>query len=122
MFSLYFAGMQQDIKLAVLPPLLCAVFRAIFIYVYGPPSSRDGRRLYHCFRYGFWWGMDWNAYVYLFTLALVTLPGAFLPGYFSVGDTVRLAGVAVYAAVLYAAFAGRMIFYYHFHDIYNRTL
>lgn len=122
MFSLYFAGMQQDIKLAVLPPLLCAVFRAIFIYVYGPPSSRDGRRLYHCFRYGFWWGMDWNAYVYLFSLALVTLPGAFFPGYFTVGDTVRLVGVAVYAVVLYAAFAGRMIFYYHFHDIYNRTL
>ncbi|MCR5560011.1 MAG: LTA synthase family protein [Schwartzia sp.] len=124
MFEHYFLGMQQDLKLAVLPPLLCAVFRAVFIYVYSPKESWQGqwKKLYHCFRYGFWWGMDWNAYAYLVPLALVTLPGMFFAAYYEIGNIVRAGWIAVYAFLLYFAFWGKMIFYYHYHDIYNRTI
>lgn len=124
MFEHYFFGMQQDLKLAVIPPLLCAVFRLIFICVYGPKDIWNGQwtKLYHCFRYGFWWGMDWNSYAYLVPLLLVTLPGTFFASYYAVGDTVRTAWIVFYAFLLYFAFWGKMIFYYHYHDIYNRTM
>lgn len=124
MFSLFFAGLQQDGKLLLFAPLLSAVFRLIFIEAYGPEKSPAGhwRKWYHCFRYGFWWGMDWHAYVFLFSMVFVSLPGAFFPAYFAIGDTVRLAGGMAYAFVLYTAFVGRMIFYYHFHDVFNQTL
>ena len=47
--------MQQDLKLALMAPILCAVFRLIFIEVYGPKKTPFGawRKWYHCFRYGF---------------------------------------------------------------------
>ena len=124
MFEHYFFGMQQDLKLAVLPPLLCAVFRAVFIYAYAPRESIRGqwKKLYHCFRYGFWWGMDWNAYAYLIPLALVTLPGVFISSYYELGDTMRTAWMLFYTFVLYFLFWGKMIFYYHYNDIYNSTL
>ncbi len=124
MFSLFFAGMQQDFKLAVLPPILCALFRLAFILVYGPKKSPVGewRKWYHCFRYGFWWGMDFNAYAFLIPMLLVSLPGAFLPSYFAVGDTVRLGMMLLYAAGLYTAFMGKLIFYYHFHDTFNHMV
>ncbi len=35
MFSHFFMGIQQDIKLAILAPIMCAVFRYVFI---GPMS------------------------------------------------------------------------------------
>lgn len=124
MFSSFVLGMQQDVKMFLLPPLLCAVFRLIFIMVYRPKKSPRGewRKWLTCFRYGFWWGMDVNAYLYLVLLLLVSLPGAFLPAYFAVGDTVRLTVFLLYAAVLYTAFLGKMIFYSHFHDTFNPTL
>lgn len=34
MFSLFFAGVQQDFKLAIWPPILCALFRLAFILIY----------------------------------------------------------------------------------------
>ncbi len=124
MFSLFFAGLQQDLKLMVFAPVLSAVFRWIFIEAYSAEKRPSGnwRKWYHCFRYGFWWGMDWHAYVFLFSMLLVSLPGAFFPSYFSAGDTVRMAGVLLYGFVLYTAFLGRMIFYYHFHDVFNQTV
>ena len=124
MFSLFFAGWQQDIKLALLAPILCALFRLIFIEIYGTKKSPVGewRKWYHCFRYGFWWGMLYNSYIYLGALVAISIPGAIFAGYFAVGDTVRLGVGLAYALVLYTAFLGRMIFYYHFHDIYNNTL
>lgn len=108
--------MQQDIKLLLLAPAVCALFRLAFILVYGPKKSPFGewRKWFTCFRYAFWWGMDFNAYVYLYLLALVSLPAAFIPAYYAVSDTVRLVGVTAYLAVLYTAFMGKMIFYYHF--------
>lgn len=66
--------------------------------------------------------MDWHAYVFLFSMVLVSLPGAFFPSYYEIGDTVRLAIGIVYGFVLYTAFIGRMIFYYHFRDIFNQTM
>lgn len=115
MFSMFFAGVQQDFKLAVLPPILCALFRLAFILIYRDkktPSGEWGKWL-TCFRYGFWWGMDFNAYVYLYSMVLVSIPGAFFASYYTIGDTVRQAGLLVYAVVLYTAFIGRLIFYYH---------
>ena len=124
MFSDFFLGMQQDLKIFLLPPVICAVFRLIFILVYRPKKSPVGewRKWITCFRYGFWWGMDFNAYAFLIPLVLVSLPGAFLPAYFAVGDTVRVVLFLVYAAALYTAFIGKMIFYAHFHDTFNQTL
>ncbi|EKU70511.1 LTA synthase family protein [Selenomonas sp. F0473] len=124
MFSDFFLGLQQDIKIALLPPLICAVFRLIFILTYRPKKTPFGewRKWLSCFNYGFWWGMDFNAYVYLALLLFVSVPGAFLPAYFAVGDTVRTAFVLVYAAALYTAFIGKMIFYFHFRDTFNQTL
>ena len=124
MFSSFALGMQQDVKMFLLPPLLCAVFRLIFILVYRPKKSPCGewKKWLTCFRYGFWWGMDVNAYLYLVLLLLVSLPGAFLPAYFAVGDTIRLAAFLLYAAVLYTAFIGKMVFFAHFHDTFNPSI
>ena len=121
MSELLFQGIQQDIKIFLLPPILCALFRAVFILWYWPYGSYAGKgaAIYHCFRYGFWWGMDWNAYVFFLPFLLLTLPGCFFPAYFAVGDAVRCVAVLVYSLALYAAFIGKMIFYAHYHDTYN---
>ena len=124
MGALFFHGLQQDVKLFCVAPVVCALFRLVFIWMYGGYSSVRGQwnKLYHCFRYGFWWGMDWNAYALLYPMILVSLPGAFFPAWFSMGDTLRVLGLCVYLAVLYAAFVGKLIYYYHYRDIYNKTL
>lgn len=124
MFEHYFFGMQQDLKLAVLPPLLCAVFRYIFILRYAPKKTPfgDWKKWYLCFNYGFWWGWDVNAYAYLIPLILVTLPGAFIESYYVAGDSVRLVLMGTYCLLLYAAFIGKLIFYYHYQDKLNRTV
>ena len=116
MFSLFFAGVQQDFKLAIWPPILCALFRLAFILIYREKKTPIGewKKWITCFRYGFWWGMDFNAYVYLIPLVLVTLPGAFFMPYFMIGDSVREVALLAYCTVLYIAFIGRLIFYYHF--------
>ncbi len=124
MTDIFFQGIQQDLKLVLIAPFVCAVFRLAFILFYGPEKNPCGHwnRWYHCFRYGFWWGMDFNAYVFLFSFVLVTIPAVFLPEYRAVGDLVRLVGLELYLAVLYTAFMGKMIFYFHFHDIFTHTL
>lgn len=124
LFDAFFMGWQQDIKIAVLPPLMCAIFRLAFILYFGPRkfSEWGGKRLYHCFRYGFWWGMDFNAYVYLISLVVVSIPGAFFSLYFDLGDTVRVMLVVLYLVVLYILFWTKMIFYYHYQDIINKNI
>ena len=124
MFSTFFAGLQQDLKLVLVAPIFCALFRLAFILVYRPRKSPRGEwaKWWACFRYAFWWGLDFNAYVYLYSLVLVSLPGAFLPEYFTVGNTVRTVGLTAYLVILYTAFMGKMIFYYHFHDTFSQTL
>ena len=124
MFSYFFYGLQQDIKLLCVAPVVCALFRAIFIAAFGPYTSLKGQgaKFWHCFRYGFWWGMDWNAYVLAAGALFVSLPGAFFPGWYAAGDTARLAGLGVYLVVLYTAFWGKLLFYYHYRDIYNHLL
>lgn len=124
MFSLFFTGLQQDLKIFCLAPIVCAIFRLAFILVYSPQPSPVGqwRRYLATFRYGFWWGMDFNAYVFLYSLVLVSLPAAFTPEYYAIADTVRAVAVTLYLAVLYLAFMGKMIFYYHFHDTFNQTV
>ena len=41
MFSLFFAGIQQDFKLAIWPPILCALFRLAFILIYREKRLRS---------------------------------------------------------------------------------
>ena len=70
-FAGFFGGWQQDLRLAIVPPVLCAVFRFLFIWLDGPKklSAWKGSQLRTCFSYGFWWGMDINSRFYLLTLA-----------------------------------------------------
>ena len=70
-------------------------------------------------RYGFWWGMDFDAYVFLIPLVLITIPGLWFDIYHQYEDLIRITALILYSCVLYAAFAGKMIFYKHFHDTYN---
>ena len=124
MTEIFFHGVQQDFKLAILPPLVCALFRLAFILTYRPKKDFRGeiKRWYLCFSYGFWWGMDLNAYVFLLSFVLVTLPSVFLPQVCAVGDALRLTGLMAYLALIYTAFMAKMIFYFHFHDIFNHTI
>lgn len=124
MFEQFFLSAQQDIKLFLCFPIICALFRAIFIMTHKPyPSLKGkGKALWQCFRFGFWWGMDLNAYVFPISLILVTLPGLFIVSWGQSGDTIRIIIGLLYAVVLYIAFVGKMIFYAQFHDIFNNIV
>ena len=117
----FFLSLQQNIKLMLWAPILSTIFRIIFMIVYNPYPTWKGRwkSVLGSLRYGFWWGMDFDAYVFLIPLVLVTLPALLFDGYHQIEDVVRLVGLTIYSCVLYAAFAGKMIFYKHFHDTYN---
>ena len=117
----FFLSLQQNIKLMLWAPILSTILRIIFMIVYNPYPTWKGRwkSALGSLRYGFWWGMDFDAYVFLLPLVLVTLPELLFDGYHQIEDTVRLVGLTIYSCVLYAAFAGKMIFYKHFHDTYN---
>lgn len=117
----FFQGVQSDVKLFFAFPILCAVFRLIFIKVYQPYPSLcgRGRALRKCFAYGFWWGMDFNAFVFLVSMMLISIPAIFFDFFRQYGLELRLFIGCVYSAILYTAFAGKMIFYYHFHDTFN---
>lgn len=123
-FEAFFAGWQMDLRLAVVPPILCAIFRFIFIYLDGPKKISEWKKsqLFTCFRYGFWWGMDINSRFYLLTLAAVTLPASFIEAYMGISREIRLVLFVLYGLILYCAFVGKMLFYYHFHDVYNRNM
>ena len=117
----FFLSLQQNIKLMIWAPLLATIFRIIFIIVYNPYPSLRGRwqSLIGVLRYGFWWGMDFDAYVFLIPLVLITIPGLWFDIYHQYEDLIRITALILYSCVLYAAFAGKMIFYKHFHDTYN---
>lgn len=117
----FFLSLQQNIKLMIWAPLLATIFRIIFIIVYNPYPSLRGRwqSLIGALRYGFWWGMDFDAYVFLIPLVLITIPGLWFDIYHQYEDLIRITALILYSCVLYAAFAGKMIFYKHFHDTYN---
>lgn len=123
-FAAFFAGWQLDLRLAVVPPVLCAIFRFLFIYLDAPKKWSEWKegQLRTCFSYGFWWGMDINSRYYLLTLVLVTLPASFIGAYQDISSSVRLVFFVLYAVILYVAFMGKMIFYYHFHDVFNRNM
>lgn len=47
MFEQFYMSMQQDVKLFLVFPILCAVFRSVFIAVYNPyPTFADRKRVY----------------------------------------------------------------------------
>mgnify|MGYP000868437867 FL=1 len=117
----FFLSLQQNIKLMLWVPILSTIFRLIFMRVYNPYPTWQGRwqSVLGALRYGFWWGMDFDAYVFLVPLVFVTIPALWFDTYHQYEDMVRLIGLTIYSCVLYAAFAGKMIFYKHFHDTYN---
>lgn len=117
----FFLSLQQNIKLMIWAPILSTIFRFIFMRVYNPYPSWQGRwaSVLGACRYGFWWGMDFDAYVFLLPLVFVTIPALWIDAYHQYEDLVRLIALTLYSCVLYAAFAGKMIFYKHFHDTYN---
>ena len=117
----FFLSLQQNIKLMIWAPILSSIFRIIFMIIYNPYPTWKGRwnSALGSLRYGFWWGMDFDAYVFLLPLVLVTVPALWFEGYHQIEDSIRLVGLTIYSCVLYAAFAGKMIFYKHFHDTYN---
>ena len=120
MFEHFFMSMQQDIKLFLLFPIISAVFRLTFILAYHPGSLKGkGRAIFECFQFGFWWGMDFNAYLFLIPLVIISLPSIFWNIFTAYGDMMRVGIGTVYGVVLYAAFMGKLIFYRHFHDTYN---
>ena len=117
----FFLSLQQNIKLMIWAPILSTILRIIFMRTYNPYPTWQGRwqSVLGALRYGFWWGMDFDAYVFLVPLVLITIPALFFGTYYQYEDMVRLIGLTIYSCVLYAAFAGKMIFYKHFHDTYN---
>lgn len=120
-FSYFFSGAQADLLLMLLAPLACAVFRALFLWRYRTHAF-TWPQLATCFRYGFWWGMDFNAYVFLILLLCVSLPTAIFPSVRPFSNGLRCALVTAYLGILYLAFIGKMIFYDHFHDTFNATI
>lgn len=121
MFVDFFYGVQQDIKLFLFFPFLSAIFRMVFIRIYQPYPSLKGRgkALRECFLFGFWWGMDFNAYVFLASMILVSIPSMFFELFREYGLEIRIFLGCLYGLILYTAFAGKMIFYHHFHDTFN---
>ena len=117
----FFLSLQQNIKLMIWVPILSTIFRLLFMRVYNPYSTWTGRwkSVLGALRYGFWWGMDFDAYVFLVPLVFVTILALWFDTYHQYEDMVRLIGLTMYSCVVYAAFAGKMIFYKHFHDTYN---
>ena len=117
-------GLQQDIKIFLLSPILCAIFRFLFIYFFAPNKTYKGqeKKWCSCFNYGFWWGMDFNAYVLLFLFLLVTLPSLGLESIYIHSDSIRVILGTLYFLVVYIAFLGKLIFYYHYKDTYNSNL
>ena len=117
----FYLSIQQNIKLMIWAPILATIFRIIFMIVYNPYSSWKGRwqAAIGSLRYGFWWGMDFDAYIFLISLVLVTIPALWFDTYHQYEDVIRIIELTIYSCVLYAAFAGKMIFYKHFHDTYN---
>lgn len=118
----------NDFLLFSLAPMLCALFRLVFILFYREKKSPTGelKKWYECFRYGFWWGMDINAYLFLwnFILSFVFVFTNNFTQIFTLKALIisKLTVTLLYFAILYTAFIGKMIFYFHFHDIYNPTI
>lgn len=117
-------GLQQDLKCLLWAPLVSTLFRGLFIYMYGPSYQlkRDWKKLASAFNYGFWWGLDFHAYILLVFFLVISLPGTFIDAYFAMGDTIRTILLTLYLLVLYVAFWGKTIFYYHFSDTYNELI
>ena len=64
-------------------------------------------------------GMDFNAYVFLASMLLVSVPALFVGFFQQYGLELRIFLGCLYGVILYTAFAGKMIFYHHFHDTFN---
>ena len=79
----FFLSLQQNIKLMIWAPILSSIFRIIFMIIYNPYSTWKGRwkSVLGSLSYGFWWGMDFDAYVFLLPLVLVTFPALWFEEY-----------------------------------------
>lgn len=59
MFSSFFEGTQQDWKIMIVAPVICAVFRLAFIWVYAPDkgfnaAGRNGMNVFVMVSGGAW--------------------------------------------------------------------
>ncbi|MBP3723508.1 MAG: sulfatase-like hydrolase/transferase [Selenomonadaceae bacterium] len=115
--------------LFLLVPAYAAIFRLIFILFYGKKKNPTGeiKKWRECFRYGFWWGMDVHAYLFLwlFIISLGFYIASFAVTGINLTNILNIAFITItlaFIAILYTAFIGKMIFYFHFHDIYNPTI
>lgn len=124
MFETFYYGVQQDLKLFIVFPILCGILRLIFIFLYHPYESLKGRwgTVWATMKYGFWWGMDYNAYIFLISMVVISLPSSILNSYAEYGDLLRTILGTIYAVIIYLAFMGKLIFYKHFGDKFNRIL
>lgn len=123
MFKIFFTGSQQDLKLMILPIIACTLFRIAFIKIYGDSTVPDyQKKFYTSLRFGFLWGLDFNAYVYLISLVLISIPSSFVSFYYEISDLLRILWVIGYMLAMYIVFMGKMIFYGEFHDIFNQTM
>ena len=123
MFENFYIGSQQDLKLIIIPAIICTLLRIAFIKIYGDKSIPEYDKKYKTsLWFGFLWGLDFNAYVYLISLLLISLPASFISFYHDISDLVRILWVVGYSIALYVVFMGKMIFYGEFHDIFNQTM
>jgi len=125
MFAQFLGYVLSDLKLFLLAPIFCAIFRYLFLGIYGHlwrPDAGEGEAYLRTFYYGFWWGLDFNAYAFLLPVLCISLPALFFPGLAALSDSLRAGFITGYLFLLYLAFIGKMIFYYHFHDTFNQTL
>lgn len=95
----------------IVAPVICAVFRLAFIWVYAPDKGFNG-----CRKNGM------NVFVMVSGGAWITMPmcfnflagnqftGCLFERYFEIGDSMRVIFITIYAAILYFAFMGKMIF------------
>ena len=49
-------------------------------------------------------GMDFDAYIFLISLVLVTIPALWFDIYYQYEDVIRIIELTIYSCVLYAAF------------------
>lgn len=79
------------------------LFRVAFIKIYNPYPSLKGRgkALWECFRFGFWWGMDFNAYVFLVSMVLISIPSIFLISFESMVLSCAFFGMPVWPDLVY---------------------
>ena len=116
-----FLSLQQNIKLILWTPILSAIFRIIFIIVYNPYPTWKGR-LEICIRFialRLWWGMDFDAYVFLIPLSIGDAPCIIIWWVSPNRRYCTVSGINHLFPAYFTQLCRKNDFYKHFHDTYN---